>query len=588
MSYSGDLRTLVLLFTSAAVLFPACQRDNSVVPQKPAATDAPKERSGERTVVHRSRGADAPVPVVTASGRELYLQHCAACHGEFGDGDGIAAPHLHPRPRNFRGGQFLLVSTESRFPSVEDLEAVMVRGMPGSAMPPFAHLSQEERRRLADEVLRLCRAGLRDSFVQSILKNENVTLSEIDEEELEVYVSRRTDPGPETEVPEVAEVTSASIESGKELYFKKNCQACHGQEGKGDGKKDMLDQYGLPTKPRDFTRGIFKGGYDPQSLYRRIAYGMPGSAMPSHWAVMTPDEIYDVVHYILSLSDESMREAAILRRNRIVAKYVEELPSSTDSDAWSGVEPTQLRMTPLQWRHGADPDLSVKALHDGEEIVFRLTWRDETADQPKFDDEQFADIAALELYRGEAEPFIGMGNFASPVDVWRWTARVPPPPRVVPTFSSDSDSSDTDEGTTSNTDQKPGESPVEESKEADSTEPPTSETDSEATETEEKVRVLSVDEQRRLSGAITGYGAGTFALEFSQLVHSKGRWQDNAWTVELRRPLRVKNNLFGVSLEPGCDASVAFAIWNGSEGDHGGRKAITIWQDLHVEAQPKQ
>lgn len=516
---------------------------------------------------------------VTASGRELYLQHCASCHGEFGDGDGIAAPHLHPRPRDFRGGQFLLVSTESRFPSAADLQAVMVRGMPGSAMPPFAHLSEEQRRRLANEVLRLCRAGLRDSFVQSILKNENVTLSEIDEDELAEYVNRRTDPGPETHVPDVPPMTSASVERGKELYVKKNCQACHGKEGKGDGKKDMLDQYGLPTKPRDFTRGIFKGGHDPQSLYRRVAYGMPGSSMPSHWAVMTPDQIYDVVYFVLSMSDQSQREAAILRRNRIVVRYVKQLPSLSDSESWSSVEPTQLRMTPLQWRQGADPDLSVRALHDGEEIAFRLTWRDATADQPKYDDEQFADTAALELYRGDAEPFIGMGSFATPVDVWRWTARFPPPPRRgVPTFSNDPE-----EATSSDKGKEPGESPAEEGKEINSPESSSVEDNS-----EKKVQVLSVDQQRRLSGEITGYGAGTFALEFSQLVHTRGRWHDGVWTVELRRPLQIKNNLFGVSLEPGCDASVAFAIWNGSQGDHGGKKAITIWQDMHVEAQPKK
>ena len=35
------------------------------------------------------------------SGKKLYLKYCSQCHGEQGDGEGYAAPHLRPRPRNF-------------------------------------------------------------------------------------------------------------------------------------------------------------------------------------------------------------------------------------------------------------------------------------------------------------------------------------------------------------------------------------------------------------------------------------------------------------------------------------------------------
>jgi len=36
-----------------------------------------------------------------AKGAEIYKLYCAACHGETGHGDGLAAAALTPKPRNF-------------------------------------------------------------------------------------------------------------------------------------------------------------------------------------------------------------------------------------------------------------------------------------------------------------------------------------------------------------------------------------------------------------------------------------------------------------------------------------------------------
>src|SRR4030095_8400209 len=58
-----------------------------------------------------SAGARAAAPDVGTdaqreSGKKLYLHYCAQCHGDAGDGEGYAAAHLHPRPRNFTTGKF--------------------------------------------------------------------------------------------------------------------------------------------------------------------------------------------------------------------------------------------------------------------------------------------------------------------------------------------------------------------------------------------------------------------------------------------------------------------------------------------------
>ncbi len=42
----------------------------------------------------------------SAQGRQIYLTHCAVCHGERGDGQGPGAARLQIRPRDFTTGLF--------------------------------------------------------------------------------------------------------------------------------------------------------------------------------------------------------------------------------------------------------------------------------------------------------------------------------------------------------------------------------------------------------------------------------------------------------------------------------------------------
>ena len=100
---------------------------------RPDAPEVPEEFAGRRN----------PLPAsteVVERGRAAFVKTCAPCHGERGDGKGIAAAGLVPPPANFhdpaglagKGDDYLFwrVST----------------GVPGSAMPAFgATLSEEER-----------------------------------------------------------------------------------------------------------------------------------------------------------------------------------------------------------------------------------------------------------------------------------------------------------------------------------------------------------------------------------------------------------------------------------------------------------
>ena len=322
-------------------------------------------------------------------------------------------------------GRFRLVSTSNNVPTRDDLHAVLMRGMPGSAMPPWAHLPLAERDALVDEIMRLRVEGAYEFYVQQLKADEDLTDDEIAAEdvqqEIKEYVHDFTTPGQSTSVPVMEPATDAAISRGKDVYAKFVCISCHGKTGRGDGVQEMWDDEKMPTSPRDFTLGIFKGNPDPASLYRRIAYGMPGTPMPGS-GTMTPEQMVDLVHYIRSLSTEGQRQLAVLSRETIVAKTVAVLPEDFDTEAWSATTSVVLRMTPLWWRDNADPDLHVQAVHDGRILALRLSWKDSTRDERATTSASFEDAVACQLYRGDAEPFLGMGSAGQSVDVWFWDA----------------------------------------------------------------------------------------------------------------------------------------------------------------------
>ena len=111
---------LTLLFTAWCAALTVSSRAGAAVPD--TGTDAQKE-----------------------AGKKLYLKYCSQCHGEKGDGEGYAAAHLRPRPRNFTSGKFKIRTTPSgALPTHQDLVNVIRRGMPYTSMPAWPNFSDEE------------------------------------------------------------------------------------------------------------------------------------------------------------------------------------------------------------------------------------------------------------------------------------------------------------------------------------------------------------------------------------------------------------------------------------------------------------
>lgn len=486
----------------------------------------------------------------------LYGRHCAACHGDRGDGKGLAATFLYPKPRDLRAGHFRLVSTENGVPTPDDLHAVIQRGMPGSSMPPWAHLSEEERQLLVEAVLALRREGALD--VERELAEE--AGDELTEEELTEAVVHVLQPGRIFEVPEADSATEEIIQRGRALYQEKGCASCHGAEGKGDGQQQMVDVEGLPTRPRDLTLGIYKGNTDFDSVYRRLALGMPGSPMPASQN-LDAQQIADLVHFVLSLSDEATREVAVLKRRSIESQAVAAAPERPDDPVWDSAAAVTIQTVPLWWRDEEDVGLVVQALHDGTMLAIRLTWRDATADTSAAHADEFDDKVALQLYQGDAEPFLGMGAESAAIDLWQWRAGT-------------HETGDADYIA----DDYPFDMPVYQQFFVDGQMP-------DFLTARAVGNPLAKREHEAANLVATGFGTTTFRPEPSQVVEAVAAYEDGQWSVVFRRPLAVSAG-DGVTLEPGEKYSIAFAVWDGVQRDRAAQKRISVWNDFAVRQLP--
>ncbi len=308
--------------------------------------DEPKlpPRTGLR--IERLRAAAGAVAAdADGNQRGLFRRHCVACHGISGDGAGPSAAVLVPYSRDFRSGLFKYTSTaDGANPARNDLQRTLRRGIPGTAMPSFHALPDEEIDALVEYVEYLGIRGQTESYLVAQVLDEDEPLPLDLDTVRDEGVQPASDAWPAAEARVVApphgprhdtpEQWAASIARGRELFTRRDsrCVQCHGPEGRGDGPQSgelyddwnkrklgataeetqrLVGRFRLPLqalRPRNFTEGIFRGGDRPIDLYWRIAVGIKGTPMPAFGpssgsrGVLSPEEIWHVVDYVRSLS----------------------------------------------------------------------------------------------------------------------------------------------------------------------------------------------------------------------------------------------------------------------------------------------
>jgi mono/diheme cytochrome c family protein len=282
----------------------------------------------------------------------LFREHCVVCHGLSGSGAGPASQVQTPYPRDFRHGVFKWKSTErSAKPTRKDLKRLLMRGVPGTAMPSFALQAEADIDALVDYIIylsvrgeaerRLTAAAIDQLDYSEVLPEESLRLTAGDEgkQVIDQVLGRiATNWNEATPVETPAPKPENSIENGKAIFHGQiaGCVGCHGAGGQGqevtldydDWAKEYSTRIGLtPTdreamrpfrnagalrprtvRPRNLQDGVFQGGSDAETLYRRITQGIAGSPMPAVSVVdpengtgLTEAQVWDLVRYVQSL-----------------------------------------------------------------------------------------------------------------------------------------------------------------------------------------------------------------------------------------------------------------------------------------------
>lgn len=237
-------------------------------------------------------------------GRQNYLQYCSSCHGVEGNGYGRSGQWLRPSPRDFTSGYFKFTKQLAPLPTDAALHGLVKRGLNGTPMLPWA---------LGDDQL--------DDIIQYLkyLSPEGQAWRD--------WFTDIGDPVDAGEDPWKNDEVFA-IERGKKLYHgQANCASCHPGYVRVEDLPELLNQkdpssrpdyylpvlkesmytvLGEPVKilPPDFTFHSVRSGHTTEDLFKTIASGIKGTAMPQWKGALSDKDIWAIAYYVESLVDE--------------------------------------------------------------------------------------------------------------------------------------------------------------------------------------------------------------------------------------------------------------------------------------------
>jgi len=477
------------------------------------------------------------------SGKKLYLKNCAQCHGDKGDGEGYATPHLLPRPRNFTTAKFKVRTTPNgALPTHQDLVNIIRRGMPYTSMPAWPALSDQEVSDLAYYLT---------SFSPDFSNKENV-------------------PKPE-ELPSAPASTPQSVELGKKLYVDNGCVKCHGPLGRGDGPSapTLVDELNHPIRAADLSQPwTFRGGPSREDIFRTMSTGFNGTPMPSFADALTPEQRWAITDFIVSLSGTDGPGYT----NLVVAKHVDDpidLKNGTRSFASAAAARFPIVgqiMEPGRAFHPPTTSVTVQAIYDAESIAFLVRWHDRTSDKtgkngPTLpvppEEEEAPATPAGQTPEDASNPFgqdVADAGSQEPADPFAEEAAAAAPP------SEFSDALAL---------QIPTEVPTGARKPYFI-----------FGDTQNSVDLWFFDLARPDPLQFTGRGSADIAPNDTGDVTGVASYDQGEWSVIFKRPLRASS---GAPFSPGEFMPIAFSVWDGFSRERGNRRGLTVWQSVYVE-----
>ena len=481
------------------------------------------------------------------AGKNLYLKYCAQCHGEKGDGEGYATPHLRPRPRDFTKGKFKVRTTPTgALPTHQDLVNVIRRGMPYTSMPAWPNLSDQEVTDLAYFV---------KTFSADFSNPDNA-------------------PKP-IELPGAPRLSDESVELGKKLYAETGCIRCHGNLGRGDGPSapTLVDDWGQPIRAADLSQSwTFRAGSSREDIFRTMSTGFNGTPMPGFVDALTPEQRWAITDFIASLSGNDgpgYKNLVIARRaadpidlTKGAANF-EGAPVARFPIIGQIMEPGRAFYPPVS-------SITVQAVYDAESIALLVRWHDMRADNtgkndptlPVPPEEEAAAQAAAPAGPTSQDPF---ADQTVPAAQPQAAAAQDPfaDPAAAPTTAAPSEFSDAVSV------QIPMQAPTGARKPyfifGDAQYP---------------VDLWFFDLARPAPLQFTGKGSVDITPNDTGDVTGVASYDQGEWSVIFKRPIRATS---GAAFEQGQFVPVAFSVWDGFSRERGNRRGLSLWYSIYLE-----
>jgi mono/diheme cytochrome c family protein len=270
-------------------------------------------------------------------GREVYTHYCRPCHGDEGDGKGTAASGLQPPPRDLRLGVYKFGAVAAgQLPTDADLTRIIRGGLHGTAMQAWEVPAAE-----LDDLIQ---------YVKSFAPRwRNETPG---------------DPIVASPDPWTGGQESAGIERGKAVYhgLAQCAVACHPAYATKpeiyaytkqltklevrEFRADLYDSvakesdYGVKLLPPDFTFTPPRSGETVGDIYRSIASGIGGTAMPTWKNVLPEPDLWAVAHYVRSLVELRDTPAALALRQKLL-NQLDWVPPSPDAGTDGAADETK-------------------------------------------------------------------------------------------------------------------------------------------------------------------------------------------------------------------------------------------------------
>jgi hypothetical protein len=260
----------------------------------------------------------------------------------------------------------------------------------------------------------------------------------------------------------------------------------------------------------------------------------------------------------------------------VAAQVANDLPANNpSSELWQKatalVVPLSAQtVTQPMLRETRVKSVNVRALHNAKQIAFLVEWDDSTKDDEAIRIQDFRDAAALQFPLAAGQPFFCMGMQGGNVNIWHWKADWQADilawqdmQTLYPNM---------------NVDYYPfaqGDLPA-----------PSDYQDTNYVPALAAKNLAAMPRQSPVEDLVAGgFGSLTSEPASGQNVQGFGTWENNRWHVIFSRDL-TSQEADDVSFTAGQVMSIAFAAWDGSNGERNGQKSTSQWVSLQFEGQP--